>query len=206
MNRETLVSLKSEVSKQFSGTTKYSKAFRRGNTQALDISQTFPTFEHAFTYALNDTEGDNYVPYAGQVVSEAENGTVYILRKYSSDVKYIDLPTGEGETLESYEIKYTDRFHYYLQEIKTVEGDNTKYLRADADSDNNGHTLTVGKIVSQKGADITGDTNVTGDISATGNVTGNNVTATGKVITPEVVTDGIHSEGAGVQNGFRKGR
>lgn len=206
MNRETLASLKSEVSKQFSGTTKYSKAFRRGNTQALDISQTFPTFEHAFAYALNDTEGDNYVPYAGQVVSEAENGTVYILRKYSSDVKYIDLPTGEGETLESYEIKYTDRFHYYLQEIKTVEGDNTKYLRADADSDNNGHTLTVGKIVSRKGADITGNTNVTGDISATGNVTGNNVTSTGKVITPEVVTDGIHSEGADAQNGFSIGK
>lgn len=206
MNRETLASLKSEVSKQFSGTTKYSKAFRRGNTQALDISQTFPTFEHAFAYALNDTENDNYVPYAGQVVSEAKNGTVYILRKYSSDVKYIDLPTGEGETLESYEIKYTDRFHYYLQEIKTVEGDNTKYLRADADSDNNGHTLTVGKIVSQKGADITGNTNVTGDISATGNVTGNNVTATGKVTTPEVVTDGIHSEGADAQNGFSIGK
>lgn len=206
MNRETLASLKSEVSKQFSGTTKYSKAFRRGNTQALDISQTFPTFEHAFAYALNDTENDNYVPYAGQVVSEAKNGTVYILRKYSSDVKYIDLPTGEGETLESYEIKYTDRFHYYLQEIKTVEGDNTKYLRADADSDNNGHTLTVGKIVSQKGADITGNTNVTGDISATGNVTGNNVTATVKVTTPEVVTDGIHSEGADAQNGFSIGK
>lgn len=206
MNRETLASLKSEVSKQFSGTTKYSKAFRRGNTQALDISQTFPTFEHAFAYALNDTENDNYVPYAGQVVSEAENGTVYILRKYSSDVKYIDLPTGEGETLESYEIKYTDRFHYYLQEIKTVEGDNTKYLRADADSDNNGHTLTVGKIVSQKGADITGNTNVTGDISATGDVTGNNVTSTGKVTTPEVVTDGIHSEGADAQNGFSIGK
>lgn len=206
MNREILASLKSEVSKQFSGTTKYSKAFRRGNTQALDISQTFPTFEHAFAYALNDTENDNYVPYAGQVVSEAKNGTVYILRKYSSDVKYIDLPTGEGETLESYEIKYADRFHYYLQEIKTVEGDNTKYLRADADSDNNSHTLTVGKIVSQKGADITGNTNVTGDISATGNVTGNNVTATGKVITPEVVTDGIHSEGADAQNGFSIGK
>lgn len=206
MNREILASLKSEVSKQFSGTTKYSKAFRRGNTQALDISQTFPTFEHAFAYALNDTENDNYVPYAGQVVSEAKNGTVYILRKYSSDVKYIDLPTGEGETLESYEIKYTDRFHYYLQEIKTVEGDNTKYLRADADSDNNGHTLTVGKIVSRKGADITGNTNVTGDISATGNVTGNNVTSTGKVTTPEVVTDGIHSEGADAQNGFSIGK
>lgn len=206
MNRETLASLKSEVSKQFSGTTKYSKAFRRGNTQALDISQTFPTFEHAFAYALNDTENDNYVPYAGQVVSEAENGTVYILRKYSSDIKYIDLPIGEGETLESYEIKYADRFHYYLQEIKTVEGDNTKYLRADADSDNSGHTLTVGKIVSQKGADITGNTNVTGDISATGNVTGNNVTATGKITTPEVVTDGIHSEDADAQNGFSIGK
>ena len=127
MNRGRLVKLKGEVSKQFSGTTKYSKAFRRGNTQALDISQTFPTFEHAFAYALNDTENDNYVPYAGQVISEAENGTVYILRKYSTDVREIWLPAGEGETPESYEIKKTDRFHYYLQEIKTVEGDNSKY-------------------------------------------------------------------------------
>lgn len=202
MNREALVTLKSEVSKQFSGTTKYSKAFRRGNTQALDISQTFPTFEHAFVYALNDTDNDNYVPYAGQVISEAENGTVYILRKYSSDVKNIYLPTGEGETSESYEIKKTDRFHYYLQEIKTVEGDNSKYLRADADSSNNGHTLTVGKLKSQNGADVTGNVNVTGDVSATGNVTGKNVTATEKVTTPEVVTGGIHSEGADAQNGF----
>ena len=206
MNSERLANLKSEVSKQFSGTTKYSKAFRRSNTQALDISQTFPTFEHAFVYALNDTENDNYVPYAGQVVSEAENGNVYILRKYSTDVKYIDLPTGEGETLESYEIKNTDRFHYYLQEIKTVDGDNPKYLRADTDSDNEGHTLTVGKLVSQKGADVTGNVNVTGDVNATGNVTGNNVTATGKVKTPEVVTDGIHSEGADAQNGFIIGK
>lgn len=206
MNRETLAKLKSDVSKQFSGTTKYSKAFRRGNTQALDISQTFPTFEHAFVYALNDTENDNYVPYAGQVISEAENGNVYILRKYSSDVRYIDLPAGEGETSQSYEIKNTDRFHYYLQEIKTVEGDNSKYLRADADSSNNGHTLTVGKLVSEKGADVTGNVKVTGDVSATGNVTGKNVTATGKVTTPEVVTGGIHSEGADAQNGFIIGK
>ena len=206
MNRDTLAELKSDVSKQFSGTTKYSKAFRRGNTQALDISQTFPTFEHAFVYALNDTENDNYVPYAGQVISEAENGNVYILRKYSSDVRYIDLPAGEGETSQSYEIKNTDRFHYYLQEIKTVEGDNSKYLRADADSSNNGHTLTVGKLVSEKGADVTGNVKVTGDVSATGNVTGKNVTATGKVTTPEVVTGGIHSEGADAQNGFIIGK
>lgn len=206
MNRERLVTLKSEVSKQFSGTTKYSKAFRRGNTQALDISQTFPTFEHAFVYALNDTENDNYVPYAGQVISEAENGNVYILRKYSSDVKNIYLPTGEGETSESYEIKKTDRFHYYLQEIKTVEGDNSKYLRADADSSNNGHTLTVGKLKSQNGADVTGNVNVTGNVSATGNVTGKNVTATEKVTTPEVLTGGIHSEGADAQNGFIIGK
>ena len=206
MNRGTLAKLKADVSKQFSGTTKYSKAFRRGNTQALDISQTFPTFEHAFVYALNDTENDNYVPYAGQVISEAENGNVYILRKYSSDVRYIDLPAGEGETLESYEIKKTDRFHYYLQEIKTVEGDNSKYLRADEDSSNNGHTLTVGKLVSEKGADVTGNVKVTGDVSATGNVTGKNVTATGKVTTPEVVTGGIHSEGADAQNGFIIGK
>lgn len=206
MNRETLVTLKSEVSKQFSGTTKYSKAFRRGNTQALDISQTFPTFEHAFVYALNDTENDNYVPYAGQVISEAENGNVYILRKYSSDVKNIYLPTGEGETSESYEIKKTDRFHYYLQEIKTVEGDNSKYLRADTDSSNNGHTLTVGKLKSQNGADVTGNVKVTGDVSATGNITGKNVTATEKVTTPEVVTGGIHSEGANAQNGFIIGK
>lgn len=206
MDRDTLVKLKSDVSKQFSGTTKYSKAFRRGNTQALDISQTFPTFEHAFVYALNDTENDNYVPYAGQVISEAENGNVYILRKYSSDVRYIDLPAGEGETSQTYEIKNTDRFHYYLQEIKTVEGDNSKYLRADADSSNNGHTLTVGKLVSEKGADVTGNVKVTGDVSATGNVTGKNVTATGKVTTPEVVTGGIHSEGADAQNGFIIGK
>lgn len=206
MDRNTLVELKIAVSKQFSGTTKYSKAFRRGNTQALDISQTFPTFEHAFVYALNDTENDNYVPYAGQVISEAENGNVYILRKYSSDVRYIDLPAGEGETLETYEIKNTDRFHYYLQEIKTVEGDNSKYLRADADSSNNGHTLTVGKLVSEKGADVTGNVNVTGDVNAEGNVTGKNVTATGKVTTPEVVTGGIHSEGADAQNGFIIGK
>lgn len=206
MNRKNLADLKVEVSKQFSGTTKYSKAFRRGNTQALDISQTFPTFEHAFVYALNDTENDNYVPYAGQVISEAENGNVYILRKYSSDVRDIDLPAGEGETSQSYEIKNTDRFHYYLQEIKTVEGDNSKYLRADADSSNNGHTLTVGKLVSEKGADVTGNVKVTGDVSATGNVTGKNVTATGKVTTPEVVTGGIHSEGADAQNGFIIGK
>lgn len=206
MDRDTLVKLKSKVSKQFSGTTKYSKAFRRGNTQALDISQTFPTFEHAFVYALNDTQNDNYVPYAGQVISEAENGNVYILRKYSSDVRYIDLPAGEGETSQTYEIKNTDRFHYYLQEIKTVEGDNSKYLRADADSSNNGHTLTVGKLVSEKGADVTGNVKVTGDVSATGNVTGKNVTATGKVTTPEVVTGGIHSEGADAQNGFIIGK
>lgn len=206
MNRDKLVKLKGAVSEQFSGTTKYSKAFRRGNTQALDISQTFPTFEHAFAYALNDTENDNYVPYAGQVISEAENGTVYILRKYSADVRYIDLPTGEGETPESYEIKKTDRFHYYLQEIKTVEGDNSKYLSADKDDNNNGHTLTVGKLVSKKGADVTGNVKVTGDVSATGNVTGKNVTATEKVTTPEVVTDGIHSEGADAQNGFSIGK
>lgn len=206
MNRETLVTLKSEVSKQFSGTTKYSKAFRRGNTQSLDISQTFPTFEHAFVYALNDTENDNYVPYAGQVISEAENGTVYILRKYSADVREIWLPAGEGETPESYEIKKTDRFHYYLQEIKTVEGDNSKYLSADKDDNNNGHTLTVGKLVSQKGADVTGNVNVTGDVNATGNITGTNVTATEKVTTPEVVTGSIHSEGADAQNGFIIGK
>lgn len=206
MNRETLVTLKSEVSKQFSGTTKYSKAFRRGNTQSLDISQTFPTFEHAFAYALNDTENDNYVPYAGQVISEAENGTVYILRKYSADVREIWLPAGEGETPESYEIKKTDRFHYYLQEIKTVEGDNSKYLRADTDSSNNGHTLTVGKLKSQNGADVTGNVNVTGDVNATGNITGTNVTATEKVTTPEVETGGIHSEGADAQNGFSIGK
>lgn len=206
MNRDKLVELKGDVSKQFSGTTKYSKAFRRGNTQALDISQTFPTFEHAFVYALNDTENDNYVPYAGQVISEAENGTVYILRRYSNDVKNIYLPTGEGETLESYEIKNTNRFHYYLQEIKTVEGDNSKYLSADKDDNNNGHTLTVGKLKSQNGADVTGNVNVTGDVSATGNVTGKNVTATEKVTTPEVVTGGIHSEGADAQNGFIIGK
>lgn len=206
MNRETLVTLKSEVSKQFSGTTKYSKAFRRGNTQSLDISQTFPTFEHAFAYALNDTENDNYVPYAGQVISEAENGTVYILRKYSADVREIWLPAGEGETPESYEIKKTDRFHYYLQEIKTVEGDNSKYLRADTDSSNNGHTLTVGKLKSQNGADVTGNVNVTGDVNATGNITGTNVTATEKMTTPEVETGGIHSEGADAQNGFSIGK
>ena len=179
MNRTTLVKLKGEVSKQFSGTTKYSKAFRRGNTQALDISQTFPTFEHAYAYALNDTENDNYVPYAGQVISEAENGTVYILRKYSTDVREIWLPAGEGETPESYEIKKTDRFHYYLQEIKTVEGDNSKYLRADTDSSNNGHTLTVGKLKSQNGADVTGNVNVTGDVNATGNITRANGSWTG---------------------------
>lgn len=206
MDIDTLVKLKSEVSKQFSGTTKYSKAFRRGNTQALDISQTFPTFEHAFVYALNDTENDNYVPYAGQVISEAENGNVYILRKYSSDVRYIDLPAGEGETSQSYEIKNTDRFHYYLQEIKTVEGDNSKYLSADKDDNNNGHTLTVGKLKSQNGADVTGNVNVAGDVSATGNITGKNVTATEKVTTPEVVTGGIHSEGADAQNGFIIGK
>ncbi len=202
MNRETLANVKSEVSKQFSGTTRYSKAFRRGNSQALDISQTFPTFNHAFAYALNDTGGDNYVPYAGQVVSEAEGGNVYILRKYGDDIVSINLPASQGETISTYDIKHKDRSHYYLQEVMTVEGNNNKYLRADADSDNNGHTLTVGKIVSQKGADIAGNTNVTGDISATGNVTGNNVTATGKVTTPEVVTSGIHSDGADAMNGF----
>ena len=206
MNRDKLVELKGNVSKQFSGTTKYSKAFRRGNTQALDISQTFPTFEHAFVYALNDTENDNYVPYAGQVISEAENGTVYILRKYSADVREIWLPAGEGETPVSYEIKKRDRFHYYLQEIKTVEGDNSKYLSADKDDNNNHHTLTVGKIVSEGDADIAGNANIEGDISVKGDVTGNNVTATGKVTTPEVVTGGIHSEGADAQNGFSIGK
>ena len=54
--------------------------YKRVNGYSIDSTDVWETLEEARVYARN-TDTEPYVPYAGQVVSVIENGTIYKLVK-----------------------------------------------------------------------------------------------------------------------------
>lgn len=54
--------------------------YKRVNGYSIDSTDVWETLEEARVYARN-TDTEAYVPYAGQVVSVIENGTIYKLVK-----------------------------------------------------------------------------------------------------------------------------
>lgn len=57
--------------------------YKRVNDYPIDTTDIWDTYNHALVYARN-TDSVAYVPYAGQIISVVENGTIYKLEKDDS--------------------------------------------------------------------------------------------------------------------------
>jgi hypothetical protein len=86
--------------------------YKRVNGYSIDSTDVWETLEEARVYARN-TDTEPYVPYAGQVVSVIENGTIYKL------VKDASIPETDGKK------------HFKLAIIGSNNDNDDRYVRKD---------------------------------------------------------------------------
>ena len=86
--------------------------YKRVNGYSIDSTDVWETLEEARVYARN-TDTEPYVPYAGQVVSVIENGTIYKL------VKDDTIPETDGKK------------HFKLAIIGSNNDNDDRYVRKD---------------------------------------------------------------------------
>lgn len=86
--------------------------YKRVNDYPIDTTDIWDTYEHALVYARN-TDSVAYVPYAGQIISVVENGTIYKLEKDDS------IPETDGKK------------HFKLALIGSKNDNDDRYLRRD---------------------------------------------------------------------------
>ena len=90
--------------------------YKRVNGYSIDSTDVWETLEEARVYARN-TDTEPYVPYAGQVVSVIENGTIYKL------VKDDTIPEADGKK------------HFKLAIIGSNNDNDDRYVRKDSRND-----------------------------------------------------------------------
>lgn len=162
----------------FTGTQTFNSSVRRSNPYPLDITSSFDTYEQAEVYARNNEAGISFAPYAGQIVSVAETGKVYVLRPLT-----IDNPNNSFK-------------HYSLDEIQGSTSIQTGYLSKDKDDNNGGHTLTLGGVVIKKDVNgSNGDAIVEGDLTVKGEMN------LGQVHVDEMISDNMHGTAGGGNTG-----
>lgn len=86
--------------------------YKRVNDYPIDTTDIWDTYNHALVYARN-TDSVAYVPYAGQIISVVENGTIYKLEKDDS------IPETDGKK------------HFKLALIGSKNDNDDRYLRRD---------------------------------------------------------------------------
>lgn len=86
--------------------------YRRTNSFPIDSTDIWDTIEEAHIYARN-TDTEPYMPYAGQIISVLENGSVYKLVKDSS------IPETD------------DKRHFKLEIIGSTTNNDDRYVRKD---------------------------------------------------------------------------
>lgn len=86
--------------------------YKRVNDYPIDTTDIWDTYNHALVYARN-TDSVAYVPYAGQIVSVVEDGTIYKLEKDDS------IPETDGKK------------HFKLVLIGSKNDNDDRYLRRD---------------------------------------------------------------------------
>lgn len=86
--------------------------YKRVNDYPIDTTDIWDTYNHALVYARN-TDSVAYVPYAGQIISVVEDGTIYKLEKDDS------IPETDGKK------------HFKLVLIGSKNDNDDRYLRRD---------------------------------------------------------------------------